>query len=694
MQTTCKEKKGGALQRLERLLRPKRIAVVGGGVWCTAVVEQARLFGFSGEIVPVHPVRADVAGVPTVANVAEAGAIDAAFVGVNRKATIDIVSALRDAGAGGAVCFASGFAEAAVEDEAAVDLQAALVNAAGDMPVLGPNCYGFVNALDRAVLWPDQHGCKPVERGVAILTQSSNIAINLSMQQRALPIAYLVTCGNMAQSSQAQIAEALLDDDRVTAIGCHIEGFGTVAEWETLAAKAHAKGVPIVALKVGKSQQAQAATISHTASLAGSDAGAQALLKRLGIARVSSPAVLLETLKLLHCNGPLAGNRIASISCSGGEASLVADLAEAHDLQFPPLENDQAAELRETLGPMVTLNNPLDYHTYIWGDVPKMTTAWSAMTGPGIDLTLSLVDYPHTDASAWRCTVDAAKAVQQQTNRPFAIVSSLSELMPQDLAEELMAAGVVPLSGLDEALEAIEAATRLVAPNALPIKPAPALGTTRVLTEAEAKARVARFGVRVPWLRRYEVGADDLTPLSRPPEKYQDDLYCSDIYVVKGEGLAHKSDAGAVRLGIAEKDWAQTAREIGTQTVLIESMVTDGVAELLVGITRDPAHGFAMTLGAGGVLTELMRETVTVLLPVTEPDVVNALEALRISPLLNGYRGAPAADTHEIVKAVLALQEYVLAGPDYVVEVEINPLICTPTHAVAVDALITLGEPE
>ncbi len=212
---------------LSRVLRPRSIAVIGGGAWCAQIIRQSRRMGFAGRIDVVHPRGAIIEGVQAVAQIAAlAGPPDAVFIGVNRFATVEVVATLARMGAGGAVCFASGFSEAAREDGSSADLQAALVAAAGDMPVLGPNCYGFINALDGALLWPDQHGCVAVDRGVAILTQSSNIAINLSMQRRGLPMAYVVACGNMAQTSQAQIAAELLDDPRVTAIGLHIEGFG------------------------------------------------------------------------------------------------------------------------------------------------------------------------------------------------------------------------------------------------------------------------------------------------------------------------------------------------------------------------------------------------------------------------------------------------------------------------------------
>ena len=638
--------------------------------------------GFDGPIWPVHPKAVEVAGYGAFPSVADLPAPpDAVFIGVNRQATVDVVGTLARMGAGGAVCFASGFAEARAEDNASADLQTALVAAAGDMPILGPNCYGFINALDAALLWPDQHGCGPVDRGVAILTQSSNIAINLTMQQRGLPIAYVVTCGNMAQTSQAQMAHALLDDPRVTAIGVHIEGFGNVAEWEALAAKASARNVPIVALKVGASDQAQAATLSHTASLAGSDAGAQALLDRLGFARVGVLTDFLETLKLLHCTGPLAGNRLASISCSGGEASLVADMAMHRDVVFPALDAGQEAALRDALGPMVALSNPLDYHTYIWRDTAAMTQAWAAMTGPNIDLTLSVVDYPRTDPSDWVCTTQAALAVRAQTRRPFAIVSSLPELLPQDIAATLIEGGVVPLCGLNEALAAAEAAARICAPRDDAAWPAPAIGEVTMVNEGAAKTALATHGLDIP--RNISVAVEDV---ARAAADFQGPL------AIKGEGLAHKTEAGAVRLNVAPQDAAAVAREIGTDTVLVEEMVPDAVAELLVGITRDPAHGFVLTIGAGGVWTELMQDTTSLLLPASEAEIARALSPLRIAPLLSGYRGQPAASTAAILEAILALQDYVLAHRATVSEVEVNPLLCTPTRAVAVDALLHVGK--
>jgi acyl-CoA synthetase (NDP forming) len=672
------------MQSLNRLLRPKTIAVVGGGAWCLAVIEQCRRMGFEGEIWPVHPKAEEVAGLTAYADVAALpSAPDASFVGINRLATIDVVRALAERGAGGAVCFASGFLEAEAEDSEGANLQQNLLEAAGSMPILGPNCYGFINYLDGALLWPDQHGGQRVEKGVAIITQSSNIALNLTMQKRALPLAYVVTCGNQAQTGIAAIGEALLEDDRVTALGLHIEGFGDLRAFESLAVKARQLGKQIIALKVGRSAQARAATVSHTASLAGGDAGASALLGRLGIPRLYDLPSFLETLKLMHMVGRLPSTRIATISCSGGEASLAADTAHGRGVSFPPLNERQRTDLRAALGPMVALANPLDYHTYIWRDVDAMTRAFAAMVDPQLGLTMIVVDFPRDDrcdASDWDCVIEAAIAVRQQTGQPIALVATLPELLPETVMEQLIAADVVPFMGLSEAITATEAAghplPELTHPLLLPTK---SHSDPDLVPEGEAKAWLARFGLRVPRSKPARsvvaaraVAADIGYPVA-----------------LKGEGIAHKTEEGAVRLNLRSgQEVSDAAVAMPTDRFLVEEMITGAVAELLVGVTKDPAHGFVLTLAAGGTLTEVMQDSTSVLLPASDAALSAALDSLRIAPLLTGYRGATPADRAAIMRAIRAVEAYVIAEAEGLEEIEINPLICTPSDAVAADALM------
>ena len=665
---------------LSRLLRPKSIAIIGGGAWCRSVLGQLRKAEFPGDIWLVHPKGGEIGGLPVHTSIGDLPeAPDASFVGINREATIDVVAALSGMGAGGAVCFASGFAEVADGH----DLNARLLAAAGDMPILGPNCYGMINAIDGALLWPDQHGLTRVEGGVAILTQSSNIAINLTMNRRGLPIAYVVTCGNQAQTTQAEIAAGLLDDPRVTAIGLHIEGFGDIALWQTLARKARDQGVPLIALKVGRSAEAQSATISHTASLAGGDAGAQALLDRLGIARVNDLTTFLETLKLLHAVGPLPSGKIASISCSGGEASLAADTAHGRALEFPPLKQRQHDALFAALGPKVALANPLDYHTYIWRDTPAMTAAFSGMIDPDLAMTFLIVDFPRTDRcdpSDWECTIQAALGTRANTGGNVAMVATLPELMPEEVAERLIAGGVVPMNGLTEAIAAAEAAKARVMPDLdLDLVIPPALRDSATLTEAEAKAELAGFGLRTPKRARAtsaEAAAGEAEKMGFP-------------VVLKGEGFAHKSEAGAVVVGLESGDAVKAAAEkMGANSFLVEEMVTGGVAELLIGVVKDPAHGFVLTVGAGGILTEVIADSASCLIPASDETLNQCLNRLKVVKLLDGFRGKPAADRVAILTAIHAIQDYVIANAGTVEEVEVNPLICTPDTAIAVDALI------
>lgn len=674
----CSGPWGRDLSKLRRLFSAKSIAVIGGGAWCASIIGAAQRIGYQGDIFPVHPSGKTIAGIPSLASLNEwDGPLDAAFIGVNRYATLEVVETLAAKGAGGAICFASGFAEAGAEDGVAGDLQAQLVSKAGEMPILGPNCYGFINALDQVAIWPDQHGMAPVQTGVAILTQSSNIAINMTMQKRGLPIAYMVTCGNQAQTRQADIAFDLLDDDRVTVLGLHIEGFGDVARWHDVALKAAAKNVPVVVMKVGVSEQAQQATLSHTASLAGSDVGAQAVLDYLGFGRAKDVPVFLETLKLLHMTGGLDHTTLSSISCSGGEASLASDTAVGRKVTFPPLLDKQKYALKQALGPMVALANPLDYHTYIWRDADAMTAAWAPMAADHIGLTLIIVDYPHTDASDWICATTAATQVREQTGRPVAVVATLSELMPEDVVAGLIKGNVIPMFGLTEAISACEISANLTKPANTPPFPGGAIDADTVLTEADAKFALSSQDLDLP--RRVQGPAEELADLAHalvPP------------LALKGLGVAHKTEAGAVRLGLQATELPDAALAMPTDIFLVEEMIIDCVAELLVGVTRDPAHGLILTIGAGGIMTEVWEDTTSLLMPADETHVEQALNRLKIHKVLDGFRGKPAASKPAIIAAIMAIQAYVAHHHATIGELEVNPLICTPTRAVAVDALI------
>ena len=686
-----------ATDPLRRLLSPRHVAVFGGRA-AAEVVRQCQHLGFAGEIWPVHPRHEFMEGLRCYPDVAALPAApDASFIAVPRQGTIELVAELSAHGAGGVICYASGFAEVGGEG---VAMQQQLVAAAGDMALLGPNCYGMLNYLDGVALWPDQHGGQRLARGVAIVTQSGNIGLNLTMQTRGLPLACLITVGNKAGASIEAIVEALLLDPRISAIGMHIEGLDDVAAFSRVALQALRQRVPLVALKAGSSDLGAQITMSHTSSLAGPDALYQALFQRLGVARVHDPAGLLETLKFLHVHGALPGRRIVSASCSGGEASLVADLAQARGLEMPALPAPAHQRLHAVLGNKVNVANPLDYHTYIWGDLAAQTECFAGLLDCRFDAHLLVLDFPRQDrcaADAWQTTVDAFVAAQAGHGARGLVVSSLPEGLPEPVARQLLARGIAPMQGLADCPDAISHAADIGAAQhrvamITPLQaPVPlTLAGARLLDEASAKQALARFGVPVPVGQ--VLGRAQVLP-------YAAALGYPVVLKALAPGLAHKTEAGAVRLNLqndAELDAALDAMAPLSEQFLVEQMVRGALAELLVGVQRDPQFGLTLTLGAGGVFVELLRDSVTLLLPVTRADLLQALQTLQMWPMVTGYRGRAHGDVEALLDAVQATVAYATAHADRLLELDVNPLLVLPVGrgVLAVDVLIRLADEE
>lgn len=674
---------------LKRLLRPQSLALVGGA-WCDTVAQQCRGLGYAGRLYRVHPTRADsaveryhraLAALPEVP--------DCVVLGIQRELTVPALAEARALSAGGAVCFASGFAEAQTDKGRA--LNRALLEAAGEMPFLGPNCFGFVNFLDRVAVWPDQVGGDPVERGVALLCQSGAISVTLMAQQRELPLAYLVSLGNQARVQQHHLIDALLEDPRVTAIGLYVEALGDLAGFVAATERARAKGIPIAVIKSGRSAAAAQATLSHTASLSGADRLYDALFERLGIARCRSLAELVETLKALHVFGPLKGRRVLFTGCSGGDMAMTADLAEGLALEFPPLPAATQAALAALLGERVPLANPFDFQTYIWYERAKLDRLFAILAGAGYDAVGFLIDHPdpaYCDVSSYESALKAFLEAMLAAKVPAAAVASLPETLPKRLRRLTLARGAVPLQGLPEALKAVADAAATgaawAAPKPVAILPAAAAAPAHAASEGEAKDLLDRIGIATPprWIGPPEGAAAAAAALGFPVAAKA----C-------GPALLHKTEAGGVALGLADPEAvAAAAARLGrlAPAVLVERMVEDAVAELLLGVVADPQFGPTLLLGAGGTEAEMWRDAVPLLLPLEAAQVEAALRRLRIWPLLDGWRGRPPGDVAAVVAAVLALARWLEANPTAVAELEINPLMVRPRGrgAVAADALL------
>jgi acyl-CoA synthetase (NDP forming) len=446
-------------------------------------------------------------------------------------------------------------------------------------------------------------------------------------------------------------------------------------------------------MKVGRSDVAQKMVLSHTASLAGSDALVSALFERLGVARVHSLEALIEALKVLHVLGPLTGGRIGAMSTSGGDLTLLAD-GLGPRLAMPPLSDEVIEGLRETMHERVVAANPFDYQMFTWDDEEQMADDFTAFLSEDFDVALCVLDYPRDDLcdqSTWGGAERGFLRAVQETDTKGAVLSTFSDTISESVAARLMEDGVTTLGGIDAGLAGIQAAVDVGAAwNRPPFPPllknlgqsqkAPA----KVLNEAESKDLLARYGVPIPLAQ--VVQSAEQAALAGEELGYP--------IVVKALGVAHKTEAGAVRLNLRRADEVSAAvREMSSlsESYLIEKMVEGAVAELIVGVVRDDQFGPYLLVGGGGVLVELMKDSESLLLPTTKDQVLHALGQLKSAPLFSGFRGAPPADLDAAVDVILAVASLVEDDPTYIVELDINPLmlLAEGQGVVAADALIS-----
>jgi acetate---CoA ligase (ADP-forming) len=696
-------------RNLGRLFAPRHIAFIGGNEAAEAA-RQCRKIGFSGPMWAVNPKRPDLAGLPCYASVEDLpDAPDAAFLAVPAPLTVRTLATLARRGAGGVVCYAAGFKEIGPEGGA---LERALIEAAGPMAVVGPNCYGLLNYVQGVALWPYGQPGHRVQRGPAVITQSGMFAINLTFSERSAAFSYVISSGNQSVLGIEDYIEFLLDEPPVSAVGLHIEMLRDIPRFSRVALQAAAKGIPIVAFKTGASEIGARLTVSHTGSLAGSDEAYNALFHRLGITRVDTPAQLLETLKMFTHGGIPAGRRLAAFTCSGGDAEMVADWAEHYGLLLPQPSDRTRQRLASQLGSFATVSNPLDYNTAIWGHEDRVEAAHSTFLEDGYDAAVLIQDFPPMSSDIDRISNTADTrgffAAAGNAKLPAAVCSTIPECLTQDIRDLALAKKAAPLQGIKDGLFAIAAAAKYGArvktlratgsdAHYRLAQPRPVAGKARVLDEWESKRLVGEAGVFVP--------AGRLCRAAEAPDAAMAIGFPVAVKLISA-ALPHKTEAGAVRLGltsaaaVGEAVEAITASARGylkgppPDSFLVERMAPKPVAEMMVGIRRDDAFGYILVLGAGGIGVEVSRDVATLLLPLTKPDLMEAIGKLRISKILEGYRGAPPGDVDAFCDAVLKLAGLALAKDTSLLEIELNPVMVLPRGQgiVAVDALVRSGD--
>ena len=677
---------------LHRLISPKSIAVVGNRGANFAIRESLKL-GYSHQIWAVHPYLESLEGIKCFKDIKDLPEVpDATFIAVNAESAIEVVSDLKSMGGGGAVLYASGFGEVGAEG---LMRNQQLVKAASGMPLIGPNCYGFINSLDGIALWPDVHGCELVSEGVAIITQSGNIGLNMTMQSSGLPIAYMFTLGNQTNTNIADIIHAMLDDSRVNAIGLHIEGISDIKSFDIAAKRALMMKIPIITIKSGKTKASAKIALSHTSSLTGSDELYNALFERLGIARVETVPEFLETLKLINVLGVIEHGGVASMSCSGGEAGMMADLIDGLEINFPSLSSSHKAKVKQTLNDYVEVDNPLDYHTFIWGDRKRTSECFSAMMSGQFAATMLLLDWPKSKESEqkdWDATLFALSDALSGTNEKAIVLASMADCMPKRIIEECLSLGIAPMVGLDVCLKALNHSYKIgrafssnSSPDLEVLRNSSEHKSKQQLTEYQGKQLLKKYGVTIPMGCLVENVTEAI--------KAAEEISFPVTLKVSGAKLAHKTELNGVRLNIQNvktlKEACDDLFKISPE-LLIEKMIESPICELIIGMDYDPTFGKHIIVGGGGVFVELLQDSSVLILPVSREDIRLALSNLKVFKLLEGYRGGMKGDIEAVIDSVMSVIE--LIRTNAVEELDINPLLVLKGSdgVVAADTLIKL----
>ncbi len=691
---------------LDRLLRPRSVAVVGateraGAYGSEALLNLARL-GYAGRVHAVNPGRAAVHGVrswPSLAALPEVP--DAVVVAIPAAA---VPAAIEEAGAlgcGGAVVFAAGFAEA--RDGGAIETELVAAARRHGLPVCGPNGNGVVSLHERVALWGDM--VAPREAGpVALVSQSGNLAVNALASRRGLRLHTVVSCGNGAVLGAAAYVEALAERDGVRSIALYLEADGDGAAWCAALERCAARGVGVAVLKAGGSRAGAAAAAAHTGAVAGEARAFRAFMVECGAVWAEDPHDLLELAKALGASGARRGRAggLAVMTCSGGDSSQAADLAEALGAPLPALAPRTVRALEQLLPAAATAQNPLDYTSLLWEEsaaLRRLVTTLGA--DPGVGRVLVLYDEPHgldgAAAASWHAVLGAVRTAAGESAAPVAVGSTLPELLPDATAAELLAAGLPALAGLRSALRCSVA---LATPPGDPgrIAELGALAAARVAGPAPGAAPLWRAEHEVKGLLRGAgVAVADGRTATTPAEAAAAFAALGGEPValkLSGPALQHKSELGAVVLGLADAGAVEAAagRLLALEldaVLLVERMAPPGV-ELLVAVRTDAVIP-VLVVGLGGVWTEALDEVAVLPLPVGAERVAAALAGLRGAGALRGARGGPRADLAAAARLAVGAAE--LALREGLALLELNPVLVHPDGAVAVDAVASAPPP-
>jgi len=703
-------------EALRRLIDPGSVAVVGlsrnEASFGARTARNLRRFG--GRIWGVNPGAEALHGlacVPAVGQLPEP--VDCAILAVPLERVEAVVADCAAAGVGACVIYASGFAETGRSERIALQDRLAAIAAEAGMRIVGPNCMGLVNNVTRAGLtFSSSYGERPPAIGpVGIVSQSGGLGQAITQAaDRGGAYSHYLSCGNSCDVDVCDYVSYLAEDPGCRVIACAAEGFRDGERFIEAAERALAADKPLVLYKIATSERAAAAAMSHTGTLAGSNAALEAVCRRLGVITVDNLEDLYGTASFLAKAGRPKAAGVAAVAASGGAIVIDLDKAEKFGVPMPQPSPGTQAVLDANVPDFGNAGNPCD----VTAQVSMNPASYSACAGAllsdpayaALVVTATSIMNPGTPQS-----VAMFAELGAQSGKPvcYCWVSGWRE---GPGAAECEANPHIALfnstEGTFRTLAAwLERERRLSAPLPRPRRGAPnpaaaearrllALAGER-LTEREAKGVLAAYGVPVATdrvVQDAEAAVAAAAALGYPV-----------VLKVESPDIAHKTEAGVVRLGIADAGAVRQAFAEVTEAarrhepapriggVLVQPMIPAGV-EVVVGGRLDPTFGPLVLVGLGGVMVELMRDTAVELAPVGRRQARDMIARLKGSRLLTGFRGAPGIDLDRLADIIVAVSELAADLVDEVGEIDVNPVICCPDRAIAVDALVVRGPPD
>jgi len=563
---------------------------------------------------------------------------------------------------------------------------------AARMPILGPNCMGLVNhGLGAGMTFIPEYSKMPRRTGpIAFVSQSGALGYCLAQAaERGLGYRYFASAGNSADVDIADLIGAMAGDDDVRAIACLFEGLPDARRLLEAGERARSAGKPVIVYKLGVSDDGAAAARSHTGSLAGSAEAFRALFDRAGFVQVDDYEALVEYAKFFAAAGKPLARGVAVVSGSGGAGIIAADMAARHGVPMPQPGEQATSVLKSIVPEFGAARNPCDPTGQVLSVPESYDKCCRALMGdPQYGVLLCIMSVSSHETGTMRAARIATLAREQP--KPIAVVW-VSEWLQGPGSQQYESDDRVGFfRSLDRCYATIAAWQRWhQGGSANPARVSRKVDfkfDKKILGEREAKTVLGKYGIKSAPERQAK-NADEAV-------KAASELGYPVVLKADGD-IEHKTEAGAVKLDL--RDEAALRAACGAMTAarngfLVQQMVKGGV-ELVVGIKRDPQCGPVLLVGLGGVLVEVLRDTALALAPVGKAEARRMLQGLKGFRLLQGYRGAPAADLDAVCDAIARISEFAADHADAVEEIDVNPLLARPDGAVALDALIVLRKP-